>query len=74
LHGLHTGKGKTSALGFINRNGTLDVPGMLCANRCNWAHILLEVARVLDMAQVELLNTEEMSVLNGKASPAGVLF
>jgi len=74
LHSLHTGRDKTSALGFINRGGTLNVPGMLFVNRCSWAHILLEVAKILDMAPDELLTPEEISVLSGRASPKGVLF
>jgi phosphoketolase len=74
LHSLHTGRNKTSALGFINRGGTLNVPGMLFVNRCSWVHILSEVARLLDLPREELLSPEEMKALNGRASPAGVIF
>jgi len=74
LQTLHTGFYQTGALGFINQGGTLNVPGMLFVNRCTWVHILLEVARVLGMLQEELLAPGELAVLNGKASPEGVLF
>ena len=74
LQPLNTGRDQTAALGFINQGGTLNVPGMLFVNRCTWVHVLLEVARVLGMLQEELLTPEELAVLNGKASPEGVLF
>jgi len=74
LQPLHTGFYQTGALGFINQGGTLNVPGMLFVNRCNWGHILLEVARVLGVLQEELLTPEELAALNGQASPEGILF
>jgi hypothetical protein len=74
LQPLHTGFYQTGALGFINQGGTLNVPGMLFVNRCTWVHILLEVARVLGMLQEELLTSEEVAPLSGKASPEGVIF
>jgi phosphoketolase len=74
LQPLHTGIYQTSGLGFINHGGTLSVQGMLFVNRCSWGHILLEVARVLGMLQEELLTSEEIIVLDGKASPEGILF
>jgi len=74
LQPLHTGIYQTSGLGFINHGGTLSLQGMLFVNRCSWGHILLEVARVLGMLQEELLTSEEIIVLDGKASPEGILF
>ena len=74
LQPVNTGSDLTAALGFINQGGTLNVPGMLFVNRCTWVHILLEVARVLGMLQEELLTPEELAVLDGKASPEGVIF
>ena len=38
LRRLDDGRHKTRALGYINRGGTLDVQGMLFANRCTAAH------------------------------------
>ncbi len=73
LHPLNTGSHQTVGLGFINQGGTLNVPGMLFVNRCNWGHILLEVARILGMLQEELLTSEELAALGGKTSPEGIL-
>lgn len=74
LQPLHTGFGRTVALGFKNQGGTLNVPGMLFVNQCSWAHILREVAFVLGIPRETLLTPEEILVLNGKASPEGILF
>ncbi len=74
LQAFNTGREQTGALGFTNQGGTLNVPGMLFVNRCTWAHVLLEVARVLGLLQEELLTSEELAVLNGKASPEVVIF
>jgi hypothetical protein len=74
LQPLHTGKDTTAGLGFINKGGTLNVPGMLFVNRCSWAHILGEVAGKLGMPKEELLTSEEGKVLEGRASPEGVIF
>lgn len=74
LQPLHTGTYQTGGLGFINHGGTLSIQGMLFVNRCNWGHVLLEVARVLGILQEELLTSEELAALGGKASPEGILF
>ena len=74
LQPLHTGYGQTGALGFINQGGTLNVPGMLFVNRCSWGHILMEVARLLGMPAEELLSSDEIAALKGKAAPKGILF
>jgi phosphoketolase len=36
LRRIDTGPATTRALGFINRGGTLDVDGLMFANRCTW--------------------------------------
>jgi hypothetical protein len=46
---------------------------MLFVNRCTWAHILHEAARVLDIPRQEFLASEEMAALDGRASPEGVV-
>ncbi len=74
LQPLHTGIDQIGALGFINQGGTLNIQGMLFVNRCTWAHILLEVTRVLGMSQNEALTPEEIAALSGKTSPMGILF
>lgn len=65
LQPLNTGRGRTVALGFVNKGGTLNVPGMLFVNRCTWTHILDEVATVLRMRREEILTAEEISILDG---------
>jgi len=72
LQPLHTGP-HTVALGFINQGGTLNTAGMLFVNRCTWVHIVAEVARLLDLAQENLLSPEERATLEGKQAPAGVV-
>jgi phosphoketolase len=74
LQPLNTGRGKTSALGFVNRGGTLSVPGMLFVNHCSWAHILNEAAGILQLRRDDLLSAEEIAALDGKASPEGPIF
>jgi len=74
LQPLYTGRDMTSALGFINKGGTMNVPGMLFVNRCTWAHVLEEVARILGMPRKEILLSEEIAAIDGRASPEGVIF
>ncbi|MFB3120539.1 MAG: xylulose 5-phosphate 3-epimerase, partial [Stenotrophomonas maltophilia] len=74
LQPLHTGRKRTAALGFIGQGGTLTVDGMLVVNRCTWAHILAETARVLERPREDLLTSEELAVLDGRAAPEGVFF
>lgn len=71
---LDTGKGQTRVLGYINHGGTLDVAGMLFANRCTWAHAVAAVADALGLQSSDLLTTEELAAIHGEADPAPVLF
>jgi phosphoketolase len=73
LQPLHTGSGRTSALGFLGQGGTLTVSGMLFVNRCTWGHVLVEAARLLGTAPGGLLSPEELAALEGRASPEGVI-
>jgi len=73
LQPLNTGSDRTAALGFINHGGTLNVPGMLFVNRCTWAHVLAETARVLDVSCETLLTAPELTALDGKACPEAVI-
>lgn len=74
LQPLNTGRDKTAAIGFVNHGGTLNTPGMLFVNRCTWAHIIVEAARVLQMEKEDLLTAAEVAALEGKVSPEGVIF
>jgi len=69
LRPLDTGKDKTKLLGYINRGGTLDVFGMLFANRCTWAHAILEATKMLDRAPSEFLTNEEVAAVQGRGDP-----
>ncbi len=72
LQPLNTGE-RTAGLGFVNHSGTLNVAGLLFVNRCSWAHVLVEAARVLDLPREGVLTPEELAALDGKASPEGVI-
>src|SRR3546814_15401094 len=48
LRRLDGGPARTVAHGYISRGGTLDVAGMLFANRSNWAHLAESAARLLN--------------------------
>lgn len=69
LRRVDTGPATTRALGFINRGGTLDVPGLLFANRCTWAHAVAEASAVLGLPPETLLTTDERLALAGKGDP-----
>ena len=69
LRRVDTGPRTTRALGFINRGGTLDVDGLLFANRCTWAHILGEAASVLSLPIEGLLDEHELAALRGLGNP-----
>ena len=57
----------------VNQGGTLDKDGMLFINRCTWAHVLAEVAQVLDRPLDDWLSQNELDALHGRRSPQGVL-
>jgi hypothetical protein len=46
---------------------------MLFVNRCTWAHIVLEAARLLKVPVTKLLTKKEIAAINGKANPEGVI-
>jgi phosphoketolase len=73
LHPLNTGYGRTRGLGFTVQGGTLTVSGMLFVNHCTWAHILQEAASLINIQREELLTQEELTALDGKATPEGVI-
>ena len=73
LRRLDTGPATTRALGFINRGGTLDVPGLLFANRCTWAHVVDAAAAVLGQPRRALLEAAECAAIDGRGDPQVVL-
>lgn len=72
LRRIDTGPVTTRALGYINRGGTLDVDGMLFANRCTWAHVVGEVAQVLGRPLDQLLGIDERHAIAGRGDPRSV--
>lgn len=73
LHPHTTGSAHTAALGYVAQGGTLTTSGMLFVNRCTWAHVLNEAARLLEIPREELLASEELAALDGRAAPEGVI-
>ena len=73
LRRLDGGPRRTTALGYISRGGTFDVPGMLFANRCSWAHLVDAAAPLAGWSQVDLLTPAERDAINGRGDPAHLL-
>lgn len=67
---LDTGIDSTKILGYINRGGTLDVHGMMFANRSTWAHVLKAVADVLQVSPTDLLSDDELKAVEGRIDPS----
>jgi phosphoketolase len=56
-------------LGFNNQGGTLDVFGMLFANKATWAHIAQAAAAVLGSPISKFLDEEEQRAVEGSGNP-----
>lgn len=63
----------TPVLGFLGHGGTLDVRGMLFANRCTWAHAVAAAAIGLGESPDALLDAGEHAAVLGTGDPAAVL-
>ena len=70
LRRLDDGPARTRALGYISRGGTLDVPGMLFANRCTWAHAVDAAAAVAGWRREDVLDTPRLLAIDGRGNPA----
>ena len=73
LRRLDTGPATTTALGFVNRGGPLDVPGLLFANRSTWAHVVDAAAGVLGESRDNLLSEAELAAVDGRGDPTAIL-
>jgi phosphoketolase len=73
LRRIDTGPRRTRALGYIARGGTLDVAGMLFANRCTWAHAVAEAAEALGVDPAGLLGGDELAAVRGRGDPRTVM-
>jgi len=69
LRRLDGGPNVTRALGYISRGGTLDVFGLLFANRSTWAHAVDAAADVLNLDQSKLFVPTEILALAGQGDP-----
>lgn len=69
LRRLDAGPKRTRALGFVNRGGTLDVFGMLFANRCTWAHAIKAGCELLGTMPAAMLSQEELLAVEERGDP-----
>lgn len=72
LRRIDTGPATTCALGYISRGGTLDVPGMLFANRCTWAHAVDAAATVAGWKRADVLNEAQRNAVDGGGDPTAL--
>lgn len=72
LRRLDTGPRTTRVLGYIARGGTLDVQGMLFANRSTWAHVVEAVASTLGLPSAHLLDEIELAAIEGRGDAAAL--
>lgn len=70
LRRIDTGPCMTRGLGFINHGGTLDVEGMIFANRSSWAHIVVQAADLLGLPSTSVLTDIESAAVEHRGDPA----
>jgi len=70
LRRIDEGPARTRALGYLSRGGTLDVPGMLFANRCTWAHAVDAAAGVAGWSPEEVLDRALRETIAGRGDPS----
>jgi phosphoketolase len=73
LRRIDTGPQRTRSLGYVARGGTLDVAGMLFANRCTWAHVAAEAADALGVDLATVLGADELAAVRGLGDPRSVM-
>ncbi|TMV10385.1 xylulose 5-phosphate 3-epimerase [Ruegeria sediminis] len=72
LRRIDSGPQTTRALGFINHGGTLDLNGMLFANRTTWAHVVAEAADLLARPISDFLSPAELAAIAGEGMPSAL--
>lgn len=70
LRRLDAGPSLTRAVGFLNRGGTLDVFGMLFANRSTYGHIIDAAAAVMNRPRTDFLTGPEICAIDELGNPA----
>jgi phosphoketolase len=73
LRPLDTGPAKTRVLGYVSRGGTLDVAGMLFANRATWAHAICAAAEAAGLNVGRLLDGPELQAVKGSGDPRVIM-
>ncbi|MDP3137503.1 MAG: xylulose 5-phosphate 3-epimerase, partial [Burkholderiaceae bacterium] len=73
LRPLDTGPAKTRVLGYVSRGGTLDVAGMLFANRATWAHAVCAAAEAAGLELERLLDGPELQAVRGSGDPRVIM-
>jgi phosphoketolase len=73
LRRLDGGPETTVAHGYVSRGGTLDVAGMLFANRSTWAHLVESAARLLNRPRDQFLSAAECAAIDGRGDPHDLL-
>ncbi len=72
LRRIDGGPDRTRGLGYVCRGGTLDVAGMLFANRCTWAHTVDAAAAVAGWNREELLDRARRAAIDGSGTSAAL--
>ena len=70
LRRLDGGPQRTAARGYISRGGTLNVAGMLFANRSSWAHLVEAGAPLIGRPIADFLTQAEIAAIKGRGDPA----
>jgi phosphoketolase len=73
LRRIDGGPEQMCVLGFLNRGGTLDMPGMLFANKCTWAHVLKTASGLLGATTSGFLDESELAAIEGHGDPRIVM-
>lgn len=73
LRRLDEGPRGMLALGYVNQGGTLDMDGMLFANRCTWGHAVQAAAQLLQPCGEGWLSADESAALAGRGDPRVIL-
>jgi phosphoketolase len=73
LRRIDTGPQSTRALGFVNQGGTLDIAGLLFANRCTWGHTVAAALSVLGRPLDDALHADEQAALAGRGDPQVII-
>ncbi len=69
LRRIDEGPTKLRGHGYISRGGTLDAMGMLFANRCTWAHLVVSAASLIGVPASDLLTSSEEAAVLGRGAP-----